>query len=87
MGSLKNLPPRAFTRLHARIIQEEDGFRVSVRVHNHLQVGGHAWGVDTATSIEMASGMIAQLAHQFSIGQSGISINIVMNSFREGTLH
>ena len=46
-----------------------------------------AWGVETAATIEVASGMIGELAAQFSIAQEFISISIVMNNFRAGTLH
>lgn len=56
-------------------------------MHNHANSEDRAWGVETATSIEMASGMIGQIAEQFSIPQNCISIYIVMNNFREGTLH
>ena len=86
MNSSRNSLP-TFTRLNARISQEEGAFTVSVRMHNHLNSEHRAWGVETATSIEMASGMIGQIAEQFSIPQNCISINIVMNNFREGTLH
>jgi hypothetical protein len=78
---------RMFTHLHARITQEEDGFRLSIRMHNYLKDKDKAWGVETASSIEMASTMIGRLAERFSIAQNCISINIVMDNFKEGTLH
>ena len=87
MKFFNNLPPHMFTRLQARITQEEDGFRVSIRMHNNVNPGDTVWGVETASSIEMASGMIAQLAQQFLIPEKSISINIVMNNFRDNTLH
>jgi hypothetical protein len=87
MDFLDNDPVRMFTRLHARVTQEEDGFRVSVRMHNHLRDEDKAWGVETASSIEMASGLIGRLAEHFSIQQSGISITFVMHNYRESTLH
>jgi hypothetical protein len=77
----------SYTHLQAHILQEHGGFTVSVRMRNHLKKDDRAYGVETATSIEMASGMISQLARQFSIPQNCILINIVMNNFREGTLH
>ena len=87
MKFLNNLPPHMFTRLQARITQEEDSFRVSIRMHNNVNPSDTVWGVETASSIEMASGMIAQLAQQFLIPEKSISINIVMNNFRDNTLH
>ncbi len=56
-------------------------------MHNDLNPEGHAWGFETAASIEVASGMIARLAQQYSIPQKSISINIVMNNFRQNTIH
>jgi hypothetical protein len=76
-----------FTRLHARISQEEIGFTVKVHMHNHLKSNEACFGTEIADSIEMASGMIGMLAVQFSIPQQGISINIVMSNFRDGTVH
>jgi hypothetical protein len=87
MNFLNNFPARMFTDLHARITEEEDGFRVSVQLQNSLNPTETVWGVETASSIEIASGMIAQLAHEFSIPEKSISINIAMNSFRENTFH
>jgi hypothetical protein len=87
MDILNNFPPRMFTGLQARITQEEDGFRVSIQMQNNLNPSDTVWGVETASSIEVASGMIAQLAQQFSIPEKSISINIVMNNFRDNTLH
>ena len=87
MNFLNNLPPRAFTGRRVRITQEEDGFRVSIQMQNNLNPSDTVWGVETASSIEMASGMITQLAWQFSIAEKSISINIAMNNFRENTFH
>jgi hypothetical protein len=87
MNFLNNFPPRMFTCLQARITQEEDGFRVSIQMQNNLNPNDTAWGVETASSIEVASGLIAKLAQQFAIPQKAISINIVMNNFRDNTLH
>ena len=80
-------PSRAFTRLEARITEEEGNFTVSVQMQNGLNENDRAWGVEKANSIEMASGMIGQLAAQFAIPQKSISIRIVMNNYRDGTLH
>ena len=80
-------PHRQFTRLDARITEEEGNFTVSVRMRNHLHENDRAWGVETAATIEVASGMIGDLAAQFSIAQEFVSISIVMNNFRAGTLH
>jgi hypothetical protein len=87
MNFLNNLPPRMFTGLQARITQEEAGFRISIQLQNNLNPGDPVWGVEIASTIEMASGMIAQLAQQFSIPEKSISINIAMNNFRENTFH
>ena len=80
-------PSRTFTRLEARITEEEGNFTVSVQMQNGLNENDRAWGVEKANSIEMASGMIGQLARQFSIPQGSISIKIVMSNFKDGTLH
>ena len=76
-----------FTRLYARITQENGGFTVSVQMFNHLEQDDKAWGREPAASIEIASGMIGQLAAQFSIPQNAISIKIVMENFKDGTRH
>jgi len=86
MDIVSNFPPRIFTGLQARITQEEDGFRVSVQMQNN-NPKDTVWGVETASSIEVASGMIAQLAREFSIPEKSISIKIAMNNFRENTFH
>jgi hypothetical protein len=88
MDFLNNLPQRTFKRLHARIAQEEGGFSVSVRMHNDPRTADdNAWGVEAASSIEMASEMIARLAAQFSISEKCISIVFAMNNFRDNTRH
>jgi hypothetical protein len=87
MDSNKHSTKHSFTRLHAQITEENGIFSVSVRMHNHLTESENAWGVETASSIEMASGMIGQLAEQFSISESCISINFVMDNFKDGTIH
>ena len=76
-----------FTRLHARINQEEGAFTVSVQLLNHLKRGEMAWGQEIATSIDMASSMIDSIAKQFCISQKCISVSIVMDKFKDGTFH
>ena len=41
--SIRSSPNHAYTRLHARITQEEGAFTVSVRLLNHLMQGEGAW--------------------------------------------
>ena len=76
-----------FTRLYAKIRQEDGAFTVSVRLQNHLKPNEAAWGEQVADSIEMASSMIGGLAVEFSIAQEFISVDIRMDNFRDGTLH
>jgi len=77
----------AFTRLAARIREEDGAFTVTVRLQNHRKKSEAAWGQEIAPTIEMASLMIGALAEQFSIPQKRISIRIDMENFRDGTLH
>ena len=77
----------AFTRLYARIQEEDGAFTVNVRLQNHLKPDDAAWGQEIAVSIEMASSMIAALAQEFSIPQECISIDIGMENYRDGTRH
>jgi len=56
-------------------------------MHNGEKKNDTALGVEKADSIEMASGMLTRLAEQFSISKEFIKIRIVMNNYREGTLH
>jgi hypothetical protein len=84
----QNQPPGVtFTRLYAKISQEDGVFTVSVRLQNHLKKSDAAWGEELAPSIEVASSMIDALAAQFSIPQEHISIAIRMETFRDGTQH
>ena len=76
-----------FTRLYAKICEEDGVFTVSVRLHNHRKKSEAVWGQEIAPTIEMASVMIGALAKQFSIPQKHISIDIGMENFRDGTLH
>jgi hypothetical protein len=74
MNLLKNAPHFKFTRLDARILQEDGAFTVRVRMLNHLNLQQCAWGEEIAASIDMASSMIGSLASQFEISESGITI-------------
>ena len=76
-----------FTRLHARIIEEDGAFTVRIRMLNHLQLDESAFGEEIAATIDMASLMIESVATQFSIAKNCISIKIVMSNFKDGTLH
>ena len=76
-----------FTRLHAKIFQEDGVITVSVRLQNHLKLDESAWGEEVAGSIEIASSMIRFLADEFSIAQEFISIDIRMDDARGATLH
>jgi len=76
-----------FTRLEARIREEDGGFTVTVRLRNHRKKSETAWGQEIAPTIELASSMIGALAERFSIPQKRISIHIDMENFRDGTLH
>ena len=76
-----------FTRLHAQIVQEDGAFTVNVRMLNHENTNNKAWGQEIAVSIDMASAMIESIAKHYSISQNRISIKIVMNNFKDGTLH
>jgi hypothetical protein len=77
----------AFTRLHAKIREEDGAFTVNVRLQNHLNLEETAWGQEIAASFEMASMMIGSLAEEFSIPQESISIEIRMEDYRTGTQH
>ncbi|MBI3759673.1 MAG: hypothetical protein HY269_07960 [Deltaproteobacteria bacterium] len=76
-----------FTRLHARITEEEGAFTVSIRMLNHLKHEECAWGQEIAATIDMASSMIGSLAREFMIAENCISIEIVMDDFKSGTFH
>jgi hypothetical protein len=87
MRSIRFSPNHTYTRLHARITQEEGAFTVRVRMLNHLKQGERAWGEEIAPSIDMASVMIDSIAKQFCISQNCISVSIVMNNVKDGTFH
>ena len=76
-----------FTRLYAKIQQEDGAYTISVRLQNESKKSEVAWGQETAPSIEAASAMIGDLAAQFSIPKASISIAINMENSKDGTLH
>jgi hypothetical protein len=76
-----------FTRLHARIVEEDGAFTVRVRMLNHLKPEESAWGEEIAATFDMASLMVGSLATEFSIPQNSISIKIVMQRYKDGTVH
>jgi len=77
----------SFTRLDARILQEENVFTVTVRLFDHRKQSEGAWGEEITTSIDLASRMIDEIAQKYSILQQHISVNIVMKNFKDGTFH
>jgi hypothetical protein len=87
MNFRSNVHSQQFTRLNAQIIQEDGAFTVSVRMDNHENSNDRAWGQEIAASFDMASAMIESIAKQFSILENSISIKIVMQNFKDGTLH
>ncbi len=87
MNFFNSAPKLKFTRLHARIVQEDGAFTVRVRMLNHLKQDEYAWGQEIAATIDMASSMIGLLAKQFRISEKCVSIKIVMDKFKEGTFH
>ena len=87
MSSISSSSNPTFTRLDARILQEENVFMVTVRLFDHRRQGEGAWGEEITTSIDSASRMIDAIAEKFSISQKHISINIVMDNFKDGTFH
>jgi hypothetical protein len=76
-----------FTRLYAKVYQEDGAFTVSVRLRNHLKPTEAVWGEEVVDTIEMAGSMIGDLAAEFSIPQEYISIDIRMENATGGTLH
>lgn len=77
----------AFTRLRARIREEDGAFTVNVMLQNHLKLDEMASGQEIAASFETASRMIGAVAERFSIPQQSISIEIRMEDYRTGTQH
>jgi hypothetical protein len=78
---------QCFTRLEARITQEDGGYTLGIQLCNHLTPCDIAAGLQEAASIEMASAMIADVAAQFGIVQPNISISFLMENYKDGTRH
>ena len=76
-----------FTRLDARILQEENVFTVTVRLFEHRRQGEGAWGEEITTSIDSASRLIDAIAQKYSISQKHIAVSIVMDNSKDGTFH
>ena len=87
MQSISFSPNQTFTRLYARITEEDGAFTVSVQLLNHLKQDESACGQKIAGSIDMATAMIDAVAKEFCISQNCIAINIVMDNFKDGTFH
>ena len=86
--SSNSLPSNpTFTRLDARILQEENVFTVTIRLFDHRRQGEGAWGEKIAASIDSASRMIDEIAQKYSISQKHISVSIVMDNVKDGTFH
>ena len=77
----------SFTRLHARIVEEDGAFTVHVRMLNHLKTEERAFAEEVAATFDMASSMIGSLASEFSIPPDCISMKIVMRNYRDGVFH
>jgi hypothetical protein len=77
----------AYTRLFARIIEEDGSFTVQVRLSNNATAGNAAWGEEVTSCFETASMLIATLAAEFSIPAERIKIEIRMDNSKDGTRH
>ena len=76
-----------YTKLFARISEEEDGYIVEVTLLNDTKPENSAWGEEIVDSFETASELVAALAGEFSIGEAGIEIEIRMHDHKHGTRH
>jgi hypothetical protein len=76
-----------FTRLSARITQENSAFVVSIRMYCSSWEQERAWGEEIAPSLEIASEMISSLAARYAIPQRCITIQLVMTNMSDGTRH
>jgi hypothetical protein len=68
-------------------VQENGSFTLEIQLTDRQMRHACARGVDTASSFEKASDMIAGVAAQFGISEPAISITIVMENFKAGTRH
>ncbi len=87
MSSISLPGSPSFTRLDARILQEENVFTLTVRLFDHRRQGEGAWGEEITTSIDSASRMIDAIAQKYYISQKHISVSIVMDNSKDGTFH
>ena len=87
MSSISLPGSPCFTRLDARILQEENVFTLTVRLFDHRRQGEGAWGEEIIASIDSASRMIDAIAQKYSISQKHISVSIVMDNLKDGTFH
>src|SRR5262249_172852 len=76
-----------YTHLSASIREEEDDYRVEVRLHNRAKPENSAWGEEIVDSLETASMLVAALAAEFSIPEARIKIEIRMHNMTDGTQH
>jgi hypothetical protein len=78
-----------FTRLFARILEEDGAYVVQVRLDNHTlgRAEDTAWGEELADSIESASEMIADLATRFSISEDSVTLELRLDNIAENTRH
>ena len=75
-----------YTHLFASISEEEDGYTAEVRLYSRSnQQSAH--GEEIAGTLEMASMWIAAIANKFSISQTFIKIEILMQRVTDGTRH
>lgn len=75
-----------YTHLFASIREEEDGYTVEVRLYSRSKQQS-AHGEEIADTLEMASMWIAAIANKFSISQTFIKIEILMQRVTVGTRH
>ncbi len=78
-----------FTRLFARILEEDDGYIVQVRLDNHAlgRADDTACGEEFAESVESASEMISDLAARFFIPEDRITLELRFYNIAENTRH
>ena len=86
MGSIKFSPNRRYTRLDARITENEGAFRVSVRLLNHRKKGQGASGEEIASSINIATAMIDSIRAIWYWAEGHLRQNY-HGEFQEGTFH
>jgi hypothetical protein len=75
-----------YTHLFALISEEKDGYTVEVRLYSRSKQQS-AHGEEIADTLEMASRWITAIANKFSISQTFIKIEILMQRVTDGTRH